>query len=349
MLALHPIGHIGRRAFGRLTIDLEAIACEQWAISPGTRRYIPPARFLRGQLDKIQATEFGSPSEIIRGFRGDYESIEAPTRGLRIRDVDLIDGVLYARGAAYCLRPRRRRIPLYRRPQSSMAKASMYESWMGNRWFGMWLLEDCLSYELTKDVAPPVKTAAPPTRHQGEYELRLGLQATSVGDVHFDELILFRDASNNEGRRRRADLIKQRLNHSSPEARHPGVFLLRGKTGERRLLLNELEIAERFAAERNFQILDPSFSPLSKIVEACAGARVVAGVEGSHLCHGLAIMPNDAALLVIQPADRVVAALKIVTDRQGQRYGFVVGTGEREGFRVAWEDVARTLDLLGEP
>lgn len=74
--------------------------------------------------------------------------------------------------------------------------------------------------------------------------------------------------------------------------------------------------------------------------------RLIVGVDGSHLVHGLAAMPREAALIVIQPPDRVVATLKTVTDRQSQRYAFVVADGNAARFRVDLDDVRRTLDLL---
>jgi hypothetical protein len=58
------------------------------------------------------------------------------------------------------------------------------------------------------------------------------------------------------------------------------------------------------------------------------------------------IMPPDSALFVIQPADRVVSVLKVMTDRQGQGYAFVVGEGTCENFRVEWSDIDRTLEMV---
>lgn len=332
---------------GRTGASLESIALDRWTVSPGVRRYIPPARYLPNQLERIKAAEFGSVAEVVRGFRGDYETSQSPTYGFRLRDADLIDGAVYAGNARISLRPRRRRIPLYRRPRESMAQGALFESWMGNRWFGMWLLDDCLTYQLTQGCGPPVRTASTDTVHQQEYISKLALQAKSVPDMHFDELVVFSDAGQNDGRRARADAVKNRLHATVPMIqRHPGVFLLRGSSGERRILVNELEIAEHLAKHRGFRVINAASATLAQLIEACAGANVVAGVEGSHLAHGITLMANDAALFVLQPPDRVVSVLKVVTDRQGQRYGFVIGEGTREGFHLTWNDVARSLDLV---
>jgi capsular polysaccharide biosynthesis protein len=167
-----------------------------------------------------------------------------------------------------------------------------------------------------------------------------------VERARFEELVVFRDPENAD-RARRADRLRARLVGPGPFDRHPGVFLLRGATGAKRTLTDERGVAERLAAERGFRVLDPSASSVEEIVAACAGARVVAGVEGSHLFHGLALMPPDAALFVIQPPRRVVSLTKRLADRRGQRFAFLVAEGGADEFAVRPEEVARTLDLLG--
>ena len=107
-----------------------------------------------------------------------------------------------------------------------------------------------------------------------------------------------------------------------------------------------MEIAEKLERDRGFRILDPSNATVAEIVEACAGARVIAGIEGSQMAHGMMIMPEDATLLAIMPPDRVVSVMKIPTDRQGQGFAAVIGEGVAEAFRVSWDEVAGTLDLL---
>lgn len=324
----------------------EAAAAERWMISPGIKRFIRPALFLPHQLEKIRSTEFGNVAEVVRGFKGNYESYQSPTWGVLLTDVDLIDGTIYTGRGASVLRPDRRRLPIYVRPKRVMKQGSLFESWMGNRWFGMWLLDDCLTYSLAQEHGQPVRTMAAQSPHQRQYAERLGFHMQPVEDTHFEELTIFLDQGQNDSKRVRADRIRQKLAGAADKQRHPGVFLLRGRTGELRLLLNEWEIAERLATEYGLTVLDPATVPLSQMLHACAGARVIVGVEGSHLTHGSMVMPNDAALLVIQPPDRVLPLLKISCDRQGQKFAFVVGNGPKHGFHVDWQDVAKTMDLV---
>jgi hypothetical protein len=345
MISFTPAIEKIKRISGKLQINLEDEALERWEIYSENKHFIPRAIFLPGQLDRIGKTEFVSPAEVVESFLGDCEVVEAATVGFRIRDVDLVDGVLYGRRSTRHLRRQGRFRLAYRAP-SDLITGALYESWLGNRWFANWLAEDCLTYRLAQQYGEPVCTTISPTGHVPEYESRLEMTPRRMTRTHFRELIFFDDSSTNSGKVARASEFRDKVIGASAPPLHAGVFLLRGVTGDRRVLLNELAIAERLAATRGFRILDPSTSSVAEIVHACAGARVVAGVEGSHLTHGFMLMPAGAALLVLQPPQRVVAQLKIFTDRRDQTYAFVIGDGGAAEFSININEVEKTLDLI---
>ncbi|WP_336969870.1 glycosyltransferase family 61 protein [Sphingobium aromaticiconvertens] len=322
--------------------DVMVKAVSQWDVAPAGIVTIRPAKVLSGQIDRIRGAEFGSIEDVVRDFIGGFDSPQPPTRAFRLTQILLMDGALYAGNAVRHLKPRSGRFPMGFAPRET-ACTSMYESWVGNRWFGNWLLDDCLTYRLAEQAGRPVATTLA-TGHQPAYERQLGIEPTRKTSAFFEELILFDDRSHNEGKRDRATNLRRRLIGSEP-ARHPGVYLLRGSSGARRVLRNERTIAEHLATRRGFQVLDPTIADLETIVRACAGADVIAGVEGSHLVHGLMMMPPSARALVIQPPGRAVSVLKLMTDRQGQDYSFVVGVGNNEVFDASVGEIERTLDL----
>ena len=222
----------------------------------------------------------------------------------------------------------------------------LYESLIGKRWFGNWLTEECLGCALAERFGVPVATAPAKTGHAAEYERRLGHRPRRFARCHFDELILLDDHANNADRRARTARMNARLRLGLRVEPGPGVFLLRGTAGDRRLLVNEAEIAARLRDEHGFLVLDPLAEEVPRLIAACAGAGVIAGVEGSQLVHGLMVMAPDATLLTLQPPDRVTSVLKITTDRQGQGFAFVVGLGAQDRFYVEWSEVAATLALI---
>lgn len=334
------------KLMGEPSPDMISLAHERWDASPASVQHVEPAIYLPDQIDRILATEFASKEHVVRTLRGGFDVEEAPARAYRIQDVDLVDGVLLAAGAQRHLRSRTH-LPLpYRAPREAVSGV-LYETWNGNRWFGCWLAEDCLAYRLAETVGTPVATAERRMwSHRPPYEARLGMAPHLVGSVHFDDLILLDDFPNNTGKSARARDMRERLIAGHDIRPVPGVFLLRGQTGDLRLMTNEQEIAERLASEYGFLILDPSVSTVDEIAIACGQARVVAGVEGSHLVHGIVVMPQDATLFVIQPPTRATVALKAYTDLRGQGFAFVVAQGGLEGFMADWTEVRRTLDLV---
>lgn len=334
-----------RNLLGRRPADIATRAIERWTIAPEGCVNVRPAKFLDGQLERIRGTEFGTFEDVIRDFRGGYDSPQLPTLGFRLKNVMLIDGVLYSANTVRHLRRRLSRSPAASIPREHTT-GSLYESWPGNRWFGVWLSDDCLTYPLAANHGPVLSSwSDEPSRHRASYELLLDMCPRKMRSAWFDELILFDDASHNEFKRERADRLRQQLVGDTVQS-HPGVFLLRGSSGDPRLLVNEREIAERLATKRGFRILDASHASLDQIIADCSGAAVVAGVEGSQLVHGQILMPPGACLLTIQPPGRVVSVMKLVTDRQGQDFSLVVGVGPDERFWADPDEVERTLDLV---
>ncbi len=320
-------------------------AVERWEICPAESVDIPAGIWLPDQIDHIARTEFGDLPDIVDQMRGNPAEWTPPTMGYRLRDVDFVDGVLYARGAEMHLRERRHAGLTYARPARAITGA-LYESWIGNRWFGNWLLNDCLAYRLAEAAGRPVTSAAPRGGHIAGYVARLGLAPEHIGDVHFDELILFDDLHNNSHRQARAQENRARLAPATPPRPLPGVFIFRGRSGDARILENEAEIAERLEAEQGFHIIHLDRDDVDDIARAVGATDLVMGVEGSQLAHGVIGMAPGGTVMTLQPADRVTTSLKLLTDCWRQGYAMLVGDGTAQGFRVEWDQIQRTLDLI---
>lgn len=345
MLSLRPITYRIRRALGLSREKIAAAAVESWEISPAEVRAVPPAIYLPGQIERIARTEFAPLDLFVRALDGHPAEPAPPTMGFRLRDVDLVDGLLYSNGHIMNLRRPTQRLPLLRRLQAH-ASGALYETWLGNRWFANWLLEDCLSYRLAETAGTPITTAPVPGAHVPRYEELLGMSPLRVGDAHFDELIVFDDYINNSHRMARAHDMRHRLLKGREPSANPGIFLFRGRSGDLRFMENEEEIGRRLETERGFRVMFAEDHSVDELMDACGGARVIAGVEGSQLVHGIAVMPSGGTLLTLQPPDRTTAALKLHTDRWKQHFSMVVGQGQAQSFRIEWDDVARTLDRI---
>ncbi|WJS85726.1 glycosyltransferase family 61 protein [Paracoccus sp. TOH] len=345
MHSLRPIHNRLRRLLGLGRAEFFDTAVDRWEICPADEVEIAPGIWLPDQVEHIARTEFGGLPDILAQMQGDPAERTPPTMGYRFRDVDFVDGVLHARGAERHLRQRRHSGPTYPRPRDSLSGA-LYESWIGNRWFGNWLLNDCLAYRLAEAAGAPVTSAPARGGHIARYETLLGMAPRRIGEVHFDELILFDDLHNNSHRRARAQENRARILKDRALKPLPGVFIFRGASGDARILVNEAEIAERLEVEYGFRTLYVDRHDADQMAEAAGAARLVVGVEGSQLAHGVIAMPAGGTLLTLQPADRVTTSLKLLTDCWQQRYAMVVGSGTAGGYRVEWDQIRRTLDLI---
>ncbi|WP_323114627.1 glycosyltransferase 61 family protein [Pseudomonas guariconensis] len=348
--------YIARKRLARqVDISLKSIAEKSWDIAPGCLSFSPPAIALPGQLERVTGWEekrFYPYEHPARTMAGLGEVVQGPTRGYLLKNVWLIDGVLYKGRANFWLSQRPRAFPRVV-VEHEIDRGAIYCSVNGNTWFGNWMVEDCVTYSLAADegvpvtVGPsarfPIYTQAPP------YEEWLGMKPRRLSGAFFHELVLFDDFCNNRNKYLRFRAMGDKLLSRVSYQPHPGVFLLRGGDGDLRLLRNELELAEHLRRTRGFHVVDPLKSDVPSIVAACAGAQVVIGVEGSQLVHGVNVLQPGGALLALQPPNRFVSYYKYHTDRDSQHFAYVVGTPEGDGFRIDIEEVERTLDLIPAP
>ncbi|MFJ4345135.1 glycosyltransferase family 61 protein [Pseudomonas sp. NPDC089401] len=346
--------HLARKHLAhRAEPQLRSLAHKTWEIAPAeSGGTTPPAIFLPGQMERVTGWQEGLFFPYVHPgptMQGGKPVAHGPTRGFLLKDVWLIDGALYKGNATQWLSLRHVSFPSLR-IEHEIARAAIYCSHNGNRWFGTWLMEDCPTYALACNEGTPV-TTAPSARHPmfGQapaYEAWLGMQPLRLRTAFFRELVLFDDMSNNRNRYQRYRDMGHRLLSHVPHAAHPGVFILRGGAGELRMLRNELELAEHLRVTRGFKVIDPLKLQVSEIIAACAGAQVVMGVEGSQLVHGVNVLQAGGTIFALQPPDRFVSYYKFLADRDGQHFAFVVGLPEGDGFRIDIAEVERTLDLL---
>jgi len=336
---------------------LQSVAVKSWEIAPGEVAIAPPAFYLPDQLERVTgwAGDLFYPFEHPRRTMEGVGRVEhGPTRGYLLKNAWLIDGTLYNGNYKSWLSPRARRLPGVR-VETEIERGALYCTAGGNKWFGSWLMDDCITYPLACDEGVPVTTAVCDELvsaskhgilHAPGYEDWLGMKPVRLRNAFFRELVVFDDLSQNRHKHLRFRAMGEKLLSHVNASAHPGVFILRGNKGELRLLRNELQLAERLRDRRGFRIIEPAKSDVATIVAACAGARVVVGIEGSHLIHGVNVLQPGGSLLVLQPPNRFLCFFKYLTDRDQQNFGFVVGTQEGDGFSVDGDEVERTLDLF---
>jgi hypothetical protein len=322
---------------------IESVAVKSWEISPSETTIAPPAYFLSNQLDRVTGWAFINEHPR-RGMAGGSVTHGA-TRAHLLKNVWLFDGALYKDDAYSWLAPRSKKWPQFR-IDCEVDRGALFCSALGNKYFGSWLIEDCVTYPLANAEGTPVSTAKIIGTHVRDYESWLGMKPLRLKNAFFRELVIFDDVGQNSNKHCRFRSMTEKLLSHVNVKPHPGVFILRGNSGTLRFLQNEIELAEYLRDQRGFRILDPLKADVPTIVATCAGAKTIIGVEGSQLAHGMVALQSGASVLALQPPDRFVRVYKDMTDRDGQNFGFVVGRAQGEGFGIDKEEVERTLDLF---
>ncbi len=348
------ITHILKTKLARQpSTTLESVAVNTWEIAPSDTSITPPAFYLPNQLERITGWRFASEHPR-RTLEGGITIDHGATRGFLLKDVCLIDGAFYKNNAHSWMSPRTNRLPRIH-IDNEIDRGAVYCTAGGNKWFGSWIMDDCVTYPLACAEGIPVTTKEEVnfqtvTRtyiaHAPGYENWLSMKPARVNNTFFRELVIFGDLNNNQHKHQRFRTLRDQLLSHVNVGTHPGVFILRGGGGDPRLLQNELELAEHLRDHRGFRILDPTKTEVPDIVATCAGAKTVVGVEGSQLIHGIVLLQPGCSILTLQPPDRFVSAYKHVADRELQHFGFVVGKARGKGFYIDPVEVDRTLDLF---
>jgi hypothetical protein len=328
--------------------------CEkEWIIAPACVTNTRPALYLSGALDRITASSATSNLELemrrIKGGRTEH----AATVARLLKNAVLRDGFIYKKAAKIALSVKEERIFTERQASEQKELAVVACGLTDIRFFGHWMTDGIPLLMAARELGPPIRNADPLTGHQQEYLSMLDLRYDPFSGGKIRELIVLEDYGQNDYKRERYDKIRARFKEIAPKPAHPGALLLRGTSGvvapdaqgNRRILVNEEEIA-RYLQSIGFQLVDSTKQSAREIVEKTSGAKIVIGVEGSQIPHGLFTMADQGTLINILPPFHFNNVLKGQTDCMGLNYAFTVGEVCDGGFRLPVETLEKTLDLV---
>ena len=321
------------------------ISARSWPLAPGCTQHEPPALFEASDTARILGVAESSTlalqmSRVSGGLRQ-----HAPTMAYRIRSASLCNGHVVRPNMVY--RVGAGPMPWFASPSRPQLEAAVLAcTAFGVKYFGHWLMDDMPLTLAARHLGEPISVLDHLSDHQQAYAALLGTEARSLLDAQIKELIVIDDVGQNSFKSQRLEELRSRLLKRYPAALSTKVMILRKNTGKSRLLVNEMEIAERLA-EQGFRILSPLEVCAEELVQACLGAQVVVGVEGSHLTHALVCMPPGGTLITLQPPHRFDAVIKDWCDCRQIRFGFVVGQPVQDGgFVVNYDQIDRLLQRV---
>lgn len=335
-----------RRLLGKPP-HLSEVAERSYELHPAESFNAPPAYFDASDMDRVVGYGTNRDREL-RRIQGGPKTIN-PTVMYRLRDVQMLSGHLLFPNMIKRWEHQVRRPWFATGEQFECDVGALAHSKLGLRYFGHWLHDDLPMCLAAQDMGPLVSPQiGPSSHHQSAYLDVTGLQITRCDSVRFKDLYFVDDwHAENSHKKIRLLEIRKRFWAAHPSTGHAGVFLVRGSGGQRRVLFNEMELAESLS-ERGIRVVDVAKSSPQDVMRQCANARVVIGVEGSQLNNGLISIAEQGSMLVIQPPRRFNCHHKELCDILGVRYGFVVGESfdKSADFSVDTDRVHRLLDRL---
>lgn len=332
-------GKFGRRR------SIPDSAVERIELAPADKSTTLPPIALPNEFERVRAVISTSTFEIEHKLLTAGHLEHGPTIAYRIENAVLADHTLYWPGGYDVARTRKKRaILLGSIEEYSEGQLCSYAP--SNIYFGHWL-RDAMAMELLAERRGllPLSYAGPVWMHETGYRQMMGLPGAQVSLAHVRRLWVMDDLGLNASWISRFKELRGRVRQSVEPNGPSRVFLTRGSKGTARELLNELEIADVLSG-RGFTTIAPEQLSAREIARSLASARVVVSVEGSALNHAQFALPDNSAILVIQPPERFNAFHKVLMDFNGIRFGYVVADTAIEGFTLPKERLVRTLELV---
>lgn len=331
----------------RAKTDVFAGAVEHIELAPAAVSYSPKMICLPNESDRAIGAEPAHSIEAMKALEPDGEHLHRPTVAYRFDNAVLADGCFYSNWRCGFGGPRHRR-PVIIATADYFVEAQLSTDWASDIYFGHWLCDGLCTELLAIDRGLPGLVYERPVRlHEAGYRKMLEIPVRAVSVARVERLWVVDDRGINSQRGERFRRLRSRVRRSVSErpAAPPYVFITRNGGGMSRQLVNEAVVVEALA-KRGVDVIDPMTMAPKAIAERLAEAKVVIGVEGSHLSHALLAMPEGGAILTIQPPQRLLHHWKIYSDLSEIRYGFVVADPHPDGFTLELDRLQRTFDLL---
>jgi hypothetical protein len=337
---IEPVLFQLRRKLG-LVEKLEQVVDKTWEVSSGGERRFPQAVFLKKHLDLNLMPVGGISLETeMKRINGGCVSVK-PTIAYQLSNVKILDGFLYKQRFRLKFKVEKEPLSNIFGDVERIEEGALVTQWSSNRYFGHWLHDEVPRTFAANDLGlQAYRGGKEKFMHQPGYERLLNLKVETVTRALFSKLVLFSDSTLNPYRIERFQRARSLLYDTvGSYQQNRYIYLSRGVTGAKgRELVNELALIDKLKG-LGFVIVEPEGLSSEQIVEACLGAEIVMGIEGSAIGHGFFSIKDGGIVICIIPEKHFNNAYMDYCSAIGVQYGFLVSRAVPEGFSINLDDV----------
>jgi capsular polysaccharide biosynthesis protein len=342
MRVFSPVGQAVLRRAG-WSSSLDEVCERSFAVSEAKTIERRDAICLAGETDRAIGTAAYRTIELER-LRLRAGPFRVPAAmAYELRDALFIDGNLFKGLAKHIISGNTR--TLFASIQELAPNGCIFANRQSDLYFGHWLFEELPAIRASSQWGPALEAHRKrgPEVHKTDYLRLYGIdEPVSISArCVIPHLTLIANPNFNLHHQAGLDLLQGDLIRQGWTRQHERIFVAR-RGGAARNLTNEAQIIERLAAE-GFAIIDPMSMSAEAVARACFDAKLVVGVEGSHLSHAFMQLRAGAGMLVIQPPTRFDNPFKDLCDIRGVTYGFVVADAQGDGFAQPLDRLLETI------
>ena len=331
MRIFSPVGQALLRHAG-LSSSLDDVSERSFDASPSVTIERRDAICLAGESDRALGTapHRSIALELQRLAAGPYRVPAART--YELRDALFINGNVFKGLAKHIISGETK--TLLASVRETSPSGSIFANRQSDRYFGHWLFEELPALRASSQSRPVLEAVGKttPGTHKADYLRLYGIDdPTPIPSLCvIPHLTLVTSSNFNMHHEQGLAELQDGLAKQGWTRKNEHIFVSR-RGGVARNLANEAQIIERLAAD-GFTIIDPMSMSAEAVARACFDAKLVVGVEGSHLSHAFIQLRAGAGMVLIQPPTRFDNPFKDLCDIRGIVYGYVVADPQADGF-----------------
>ncbi len=306
------------------------------------------AIYLDQDLDRVispvHATTMERETTLING--------ENMQHGATIRSIlenaTLLAGHVYSRDKYERLTRKKHKI-LITEPRVELDEAFLGCTWTGNNFFAHWLIDDLPLNLSAPDGVASIRNNFELSEHQRFYSGLFGVSPVPYKHAFIKKLFITEDLGQTSHKAKRYQELRSRIRKKMQSANAKGVVIKRGSSGRSRGFINEDEIIDSLIG-LGFDMVDVQTMDGETIATKLLDAKIIIGVDGSHLAHGLLTLRDGGVFIVIQPPVRFFNIYKSHLDCMNSdlNYGFIVGNAQGDGFTLETDRLYKLLDKVND-